>query len=653
MRLERTNRINAEHGAKGPFLKAQWSGRNSASGCNCRRAAGRPDIPSFPALLLCAVLAGSCSAPPQPAAGRPAAQPEESSQPSSDVRSLLRDTEEQLRILFRTARGDPAYAAARVHARKAGVLVTKYGAAPAALEKARGEINLARSETNLIGIARTAPQIPALREEGYFSENDGSWQPFLCYCPPAARRGEKRPLIVYLHGYSPYLDIVNWTSIPSNLLALTESEQCLMAAPFGRGNTDFQGIGEQDVLRVISETRRRFPVDDDRVFLAGISMGGMGAWTIGCHYPHLFAGLIILAGRGDYYEWHEVDRDSLPSWKQRLIDTDFALRLLQNLEHVPVYCAHGIDDSLVPIREARRIVAAAKEAGVNVKYIEIEGFDHWIFEEVFARDDLRQWLRATSRQWPKSFTYAAFHPRYNQCYWLAHLEVLKNANPARVQVRTEDGRTTIRASGIRSISIDTACLPPGVKPEEIVCEGAQLSPDIPPPPCPTGPVREAFLSPFAFIFEGDPSDSKSAASFKTRCMEWLQYAQSWPTVINRPSEKDLASYNIFLFGEPEHSALIRRVLQNSPVKITDAHFAIGSRTFERKGRGLYAIFPNPWNPRRLAVIQCGEPWGLHAAPNHRYDFLPDFIIYSDYADPDGSNHADLAGFWNENWNVDE
>ena len=63
---------------------------------------------------------------------------------------------------------------------------------------------------------------------------------------------------------------------------------------FGRPSTFYQGMGEEDVLQVIEEVKRQFPVDPDRVFIMGHSMGGAGSYTVGLHHPDLFGGIMPL-----------------------------------------------------------------------------------------------------------------------------------------------------------------------------------------------------------------------------------------------------------------------------------------------------------------------------------------------------------------------
>lgn len=429
---------------------------------------------------------------------------------------------------------------------------------------------------------RTPPVVYGLREEAYYCDTDNSYQPFLRYLPQAARKGKPLPMLVYLHGYSPFLDIVNWSTLDPPLIAFAEQDHFLIVAPFGRSNTDFQNIGELDVLRAIEEMKRRYAVDTERIVLSGFSMGGMGVWTIGAHHPDAFAGLLPIAARGDYYFWHGVRREALPSYKRDLIDAEFGYSMLDRLKSTPVFSLHGSADWLISVGEGRHMAQAVRRVNPHAVYVELEGKDHWITEAAFQREDLREWLRTRRRPNPTST------PHYN-----------------------------------------TSLLP-----------------------SPVGPVKRAFLSPFIFVCAG--GDPDPSTRLRQAAREWERYAKASPrTALERAMSKEaLTRYNVFLYGEPETSALIRTVFETSPVKAEGKHFKVGERTFAREGHGLYLARPSPWNPDRLAVVQSGIPWGEGLPENHKYDFLPDYIVYGPDRDEDGSNTALCAGFFDKNGELD-
>lgn len=557
---------------------------------------------------------------------------------------------------------DPTYSTEwdnlQVHMRKARFVARNYR--PSDLMFAAFADIMSNAETELQTISQKEPHrfIPGKRTEGYYSGIDGSYQPFLRFVPKGAKRQDALPMIVFLHGYSPAHNIINWEYIPDDLVDFAEANDFIVAAPFGRSNTDFQGIGEQDVLNVIEEMKHRYRIDPDRIILAGISMGGMGAWTIGAHYPDLFAGLIVLSGRGDYYFWQKVRPQDLPTYKQNLIDTEFAFSLLPNLRNIPVFCIHGALDELVPVEEARLMVNSLRRLNQGITYVEIEDGSHSVFESAFARKDLQKWLKDRRRVVPQAFEYITFHPQYNGCHWLSYPDIDRRQIPSLVSVQKAGKNIIINATGLRMIEVFGASMPAPLRKAPAPNSRYELKyyPDMLrplPAAAVSGPVKQAFLSPFVFVCAADPSVTSISDRFKQAAKDWYMYSKSNPRWINERDlqQQDAKNFNIFLFGEPETSALIRKVLEKAPIKITEKTYIVGDKQFPREGTGLYMIRPNPLNPAKLAVVQCGLQWGENLPPNHKYDLIPDYIVYSGQADSDGSNTALCAGFFDEKWQI--
>ena len=477
---------------------------------------------------------------------------------------------------------------AQLYLRKARVMLAVYENSDILMDCVSRELRNAEESLDRVRAGRGAPLLTGNREEGYYCDNDASFQPFVRYLPAAARRGKPLPMLVFLHGYCADYNVVNWQGcIPLNLIAFAEREGYCIAAPFGRGNTDFQGIGEQDVLNVMAEMKRRYQVDENRIILAGYSMGATGGWTLGAHYPDQFAGLFLVSGRGDYYFWHKTPRESLPVYKRRLIDAEFAGSLTGNLRSIPIFCAHGARDDLVPVEEARTIVKAVRAVNPGLIYVEPPDADHGVWEAIFESRQVASWINRCRRNPVLPAGYQAGHPRYNR-------------------------------AGVTNA----------------------------PPAC--GPVKDAFLSPFVFVLAGDPADAGLQARFTRAATDWFRFSKAMPRLSTEKTAtpEQLASCNVFLFGEPENSALIRKVLADSPVTVKGDRYIAGAKSFPRSGNGLYLVRPSPWNPAKRAVVQAGIPWGDRLPENHKYDILPDYIVYSSTTyDDDDSNTALAAGFF--------
>ena len=108
-----------------------------------------------------------------------------------------------------------------------------------------------------------------LTELAYIAQNDASAQPMHLYLPPGYDPARKTPLIVFLHGWVPTTSIIDPWLLPDSVLAKAGDVGCMLLIPYGRRNTDFQGVGEVDVLASIEQVQRLYNVDADRIYLSG------------------------------------------------------------------------------------------------------------------------------------------------------------------------------------------------------------------------------------------------------------------------------------------------------------------------------------------------------------------------------------------------
>ena len=471
-------------------------------------------------------------------------------------------------------------ALARLHMERLGVLKSKYATNPYALPYEAQE--RARAEAAMSALAASAPppRAPGVRLEAFMSAIDASPQPFWTFSPekPAARPG----LLLFLHGYSPDLDLVTAPGIPAALTNLAERAGAYIAAPFGRGNTDYQGIGEADVLRVLDEMARRHGIDTNRVVLSGSSMGGLGVWCIASRWPALFNAAVPISGRADYYVWHKIRPDDLPQWQREIVDVQFAGRYLPRLANTTIAAAHGALDDIVTYDQGSYPVSVLRGRGAReASLVTFDDLGHDIFGEAITNATIASTiLKGLTEDLPRPTPEAAVPaPRF----------------------RGESGSR----------------------------------------------VMDALLSPFAFV-AGDSvyGFGYPQEDFSERVAEWVRFAHGAPFAVRETSLtlREASTRNLFLFGEPESSPLIRYCLRHSGASITRSAFVLAGKRLPREGHGLILALPNPFNTNLTAVVQCGLPWGRGTADNHRYDRIPDVISYSDKLDAFGYPFAEAAGF---------
>jgi hypothetical protein len=123
---------------------------------------------------------------------------------------------------------------------------------------------------------------------------------------------------------------------------------------------------------LIDEVFARYPVDRDRFYLTGLSMGGYGSWSLVAEYPDLFAAVAPICGGGD-------PRD------------------VARYKHVPIWVFHGDADGAVPVQRSREMVEALEAVGGNVTYTEYPGVGHASWVPTYKNPELYKWLLARRR----------------------------------------------------------------------------------------------------------------------------------------------------------------------------------------------------------------------------------------------------------------
>ena len=512
-------------------------------------------------------------------------------------------------------------------------------------------------------------------ERAYLSEIDGSPQPYYIQLPEGYRPEKTYPCIVYLHGYTPTLNKINWQQLPYGLQKLAAENGYLIVMPFARSNTDFQGVGEEDVLRVLDIAKRDYPIDEDRVFLLGYSMGGTGAYTIAAHYPHLWAGVVPLCGRADFYLWKGLDREKVQPYKRFLIELEYADAMAGNFLHVPVHCFQGENDSLVRIEQSRNLVAKLKRIGAPIRFTRIPDEDHWIGDAVFADAKVIDWMNAQRRnRSPRRIRYKTYSIKYNTCYWAQIVGFGRWGQPAELEAEIrEDGAIEVTTSNVAKLAVSPPSRPADGETIRFLVNGAERSAKarqgkcvltigaaspadgLVKTPSLCGPAKEVYNSRFIIVY-GD--DSKALAERAAK--EWHAFAKG-PARLkphDAVTAQDIEHANLILFGRPKENAILRKIVGRLPVGITDSGFEVGARRFSDPDLGLIMIYPNPLNPRRYVQINVGAFYGEKLSSNHKYDFLPDFIIFHgskfDTYDQDNmTNTARAAGFFGTRWQLDE
>ncbi len=506
----------------------------------------------------------------------------------------------------------------------------------------------------------------------FFSSADDTEQPYGLYLPKNYDAQKKYPLVVMLHGAgSNHRLSLRRVFGKSNAEGETDVEatryfpewqdvEYIVASPFARGTTGYQGIPENDVYDVLADVKKRFNIDEDRTYLTGLSMGGGGTLWIGMTRPDIWAAIAPVC----------------PAPPKGTID------LAMNALNYPAHFFHGDADPAVPVTVSRDWVKKLQELGSKVEYKEYPGVKHDSWVPAYKDEFVFGWFSQFKRnRFPDQVRFASWQYKYNTAYWvqfdkltpgtLASIDA-KFAAPNQLEIKTTalDGFTLhlaghpqfkagqplqmtlngkklkVPASENLSLSLQNGKWSVVNVP---VVEGKKAGAE--------GPLREAFATRHVYVYGtgGSPSEEelKARQAMAVQAASWSVYRGEFagrimffPRVLAdkevRPS--DLESANLILFGTKTTNALIEKYSDRLPLQFNDA---------SAKEYGLLYVFPVD---KHYVAVSSGLPWWTSDKPDafpgpvaqRGISDFKDFVLFKETP-----KQVIADGYFDANWKLPE
>ena len=180
----------------------------------------------------------------------------------------------------------------------------------------------------------------------------GRYQPYGFYEPPGAG---PHGLQLVLHGMGENHSSLLWDpgagrNPPPIAERFGAPLDRIIAVPLGRGPHGwYSSYSERDVLDVIADIEASYPVDAERVFMSGASLGGYGAMRLAALHPDVFAAVVQWVGAtGDSFNGTPL-AGVAPVQVGALGNV---VDLLGNLRNVPMGALYSGADELVHVNEA-------------------------------------------------------------------------------------------------------------------------------------------------------------------------------------------------------------------------------------------------------------------------------------------------------------
>ncbi len=181
------------------------------------------------------------------------------------------------------------------------------------------------------------------------------------------------PAILFLHGWGESGDdgsAVLEIGLPAYIADKPEFPFIVIApqSPWFTWWPELAGSLDQLLEQCLAE----LPIDPQRLYLTGLSMGGFGSWYLAAKWPDRFAAVAPICGGG--YWFH-----GFPERAAELKDT-------------AVWAFHGALDDMVPLSASEEMVAVLREHGGDVRFTVYPDADHDSWTETYNNPQLYSWF---------------------------------------------------------------------------------------------------------------------------------------------------------------------------------------------------------------------------------------------------------------------
>ena len=208
----------------------------------------------------------------------------------------------------------------------------------------------------------------------------GEQREYAIFVPPQYQRNPDHhwPLILFLHGAGERgpadgskLDLVKVHG-PPKIVEKDKDFAFIVVSP--QCHTDERWDPKQ-VLALLDHVLKTYPVDPDRVYLTGLSLGGYGTWATAAAAPDRFAAIVPICGGGD------------PKQACKLKD-------------LPTWAFHGDADKAVPVARSQAMVEAIKKCDENapVNLTIYPGVGHNSWTQTYENPKLYDWVLSRKRR---------------------------------------------------------------------------------------------------------------------------------------------------------------------------------------------------------------------------------------------------------------
>ncbi len=279
----------------------------------------------------------------------------------------------------------------------------------------------------------------------YSSDIDGSYQPYALYVPTAYEKQKPMGIVFYLHAFGGSATL----KFSDTRKEWANANNCLLINLQGRGNQNWDLLADDDLFHVLADLKTTFTIDENRLSIEGISMGGHGAYRWAMRYPDLWGASAPSAGwtsyEDFYFKWYCGLSEDTGKWgynngnakpdlsaaeyidpsRRPTLETASALYQAENAKYVSFWMGSNTEDTVNNMQNAQWIKDAFDRLGLkNYVWAQGPGGHCACHSEKVIYSFLTDKVRISN---PSNPVYRTNTLRYNKAYWI-NIDRLQYAN---------------------------------------------------------------------------------------------------------------------------------------------------------------------------------------------------------------------------------
>jgi len=188
--------------------------------------------------------------------------------------------------------------------------------------------------------------------------------------PPAYNSSQSYPIFLFLHG--EVFDSVFFNNFLTNNFHMPEDDKYIIVRP-SKLESDWD---PKKTLDVLEDVKSNLNVDDDRVYLTGLSMGGRGTFIVAAALPDYFAAIMPLSPHHQPYSY---------------------LPLAEEVAHLPIWMAHGTADNTSSYEMAAQMAENLTQLGANITFVSIIDGGHGGWFSIYIDPTPMEWILSHTR----------------------------------------------------------------------------------------------------------------------------------------------------------------------------------------------------------------------------------------------------------------